>query len=392
MALKDAEKACKLEPKSAKAQGRRAYALYLLEDFARAREAYLEGLHQDPTNKNLQEGLVETDNILQKSTRKSKTSSKGESGAADSNKNIFVLPSEDFECMLCFKLFYEPVTTSCGHTFCKSCLLRSMDYGNRCPSCRCVLFITESKLAVNVTLRNIMEKHFTEEYKARAEEEKAKQVDQGTGKAIIPLFVMDVVLPLQRIALNIFEPRYRLLIRRAMSGSRTFGMIGLDRRGANILEVGCEVQIEERNCLPDGRFEIEVIGHRRFKVNRCEEQDGYRLAHAEYITDRQVEGEQSMEEVSALASEVDQKIETFINRIRSQRGCSSAVLNALIRCTGKKPVKTTAATEAKYCEDLSFYTGTILSSLQAVSASAILQMLSTKDRLALLSNSSVLNL
>jgi hypothetical protein len=130
-----------------------------------------------------------------------------------------------------------------------------MDYGNRCPSCRCVLFITESKLAVNVTLKSILEKHFAQEYEARTEEEKAKEVDEGTGKAIIPLFVMDVVLPLQRMALNIFEPRYRLLIRRAMSGSRTFGMIGLDR-GGNILKVGCEVQIEECNCLPDGRFEI----------------------------------------------------------------------------------------------------------------------------------------
>jgi hypothetical protein len=125
----------------------------------------------------------------------------------------------------------------------------------------------------------------------------------------------------------------------------------------------------------------------------CEEQDGYRLAHAEYITDTRAEGEGSMEEVSALASQVDQKIDSFINRIRSQRGCSSAVLNALVRCTGKKPVKGKTMEQAmKYCEDLSFYTGTILSSLQAVDSSAILQMLSTKDRLALLSNSSVLNL
>merc|ERR1711924_172822 len=151
------------------------------------------------------------------------------------------------------------------------------------------------------------------------------------------------------MALNIFEPRYRLLIRRAMSGSRTFGMIGLDR-GGNILKVGCEVQIEECNCLPDGRFEIEVIGHRRFKVNMCEEQDGYRLAHAEYITDTRAEGEGSMEEVSALASQVDQKIDSFINRIRSQRGCSSAVLNALVRCTGKKPVKgKTKHFDRNYC-------------------------------------------
>ena len=48
------------------------------------------------------------------------------------------------------------------------------------------------------------------------------------------------------------------------------------------MPVGCEVEIVECNCLPDGRFHIEVMGVRRFRVGRCEEQDGYRLAHAEY--------------------------------------------------------------------------------------------------------------
>ncbi|XP_059816642.1 LON peptidase N-terminal domain and RING finger protein 2-like [Hypanus sabinus] len=42
----------------------------------------------------------------------------------------------DFECSLCMRLFYEPITTSCGHTFCLRCLERSLDHNSRCPLCK----------------------------------------------------------------------------------------------------------------------------------------------------------------------------------------------------------------------------------------------------------------
>ncbi len=45
---------------------------------------------------------------------------------------------DDFECTLCLKLLFEPVTTPCGHTFCKQCFSRTMDHGNKCPMCRTV--------------------------------------------------------------------------------------------------------------------------------------------------------------------------------------------------------------------------------------------------------------
>jgi len=37
--------------------------------------------------------------------------------------------NDDFDCTLCLKLLYEPVTTPCGHSFCRSCLFQSMDRG-----------------------------------------------------------------------------------------------------------------------------------------------------------------------------------------------------------------------------------------------------------------------
>ena len=47
----------------------------------------------------------------------------------------------EMECQVCYALFYEPVTTPCGHTFCRSCLQRVLDHSRCCPVCRCNLTI-----------------------------------------------------------------------------------------------------------------------------------------------------------------------------------------------------------------------------------------------------------
>lgn len=37
--------------------------------------------------------------------------------------------SDDFDCTVCLKLMYKPITTPCGHSFCRSCLFQVMDQG-----------------------------------------------------------------------------------------------------------------------------------------------------------------------------------------------------------------------------------------------------------------------
>ncbi|KAL6010396.1 hypothetical protein ACLOJK_000827 [Asimina triloba] len=59
-----------------------------------------------------------------------------------------------------------------------------------------------------VTLNNIIQKNFPEEYADRKLEH---QNLTNPGLDLVPLFVMDVVLPCQKLSLNIFEPRYRLM-------------------------------------------------------------------------------------------------------------------------------------------------------------------------------------
>jgi len=82
------------------------------------------------------------------------------------------LESSELECSLCFRLYCKPVSTPCGHTYCKSCILAAMKYSPLCPLCRAKLEPpSKQKYSVNIVILNLVEKHFKEEYDQREKEE-----------------------------------------------------------------------------------------------------------------------------------------------------------------------------------------------------------------------------
>ncbi|KAK9116638.1 hypothetical protein Sjap_015585 [Stephania japonica] len=93
-----------------------------------------------------------------------------------------------------------------------------------------------------VTLKNILQKNFPEEYAERKSEHEGLT---NLGVDLMPLFVMDVVLPCQKMSLNIFEPRYRLMVRRIMEGNHRMGMVGIDSATGSLADFACEVEITE---------------------------------------------------------------------------------------------------------------------------------------------------
>lgn len=71
------------------------------------------------------------------------------------------------------------------------------------------------KLPLSVTLKNITSKLFSEEYKMRELEmsgEIGGAADDQT--CFLPLFVLFTLFPGEKMSLNVFEPCYRLMIRR----------------------------------------------------------------------------------------------------------------------------------------------------------------------------------
>ncbi|XP_067299995.1 bloodthirsty-related gene family, member 9 [Pseudorasbora parva] len=67
------------------------------------------------------------------------------------------LLTEELQCSICLDVFTNPVTTPCGHNFCKTCLKECWEniHDYNCPMCK-KTFSQKPELKVNTTLRAIV--------------------------------------------------------------------------------------------------------------------------------------------------------------------------------------------------------------------------------------------
>lgn len=226
---------------------------------------------------------------------------------------------ESLECALCVEQLHEPTAIPCGHVLCRPCLSRALDQAfdapARCPLCRDDLgaFLrwlnvrareqalrTSARhvhgalqLAGCTELQQILAQHMPAEVQVRAAQVAASEAAAGEGAdaddeaagaratATIPVFVCALALPGVRCPLHIFEPRFRLMMRRCIdSGRREFGMMAAQEVG-----FGTTLLIDEYVQLPDGRSRLATTGSRRFKVLDWGNKDGYLTAKVEWIDD-----------------------------------------------------------------------------------------------------------
>jgi len=108
--------------------------------------------------------------------------------------------------------------------------------------------------------------------------------------ASIALFPLGTVLfPGMLLPLHIFEPRYRLLVRRSVERSEPFGIV-LIKSGAEVggpaepHRVGTTARVSGTTPLPGGRSFIIVRGERRFEIERIDaEREPYLVADVRYV-------------------------------------------------------------------------------------------------------------
>lgn len=99
--------------------------------------------------------------------------------------------------------------------------------------------------------------------------------------------------------LHVFEPRYRLMIRRTMeSGTREFGMC-INDANKGFADYGTMLEIRDIQYFADGRSVVDTMGSRRFRVLERGTKDGYSTAVVDYLSD-QLPEEEEIEELKSL--------------------------------------------------------------------------------------------
>lgn len=176
------------------------------------------------------------------------------------------LKISDFDCILCGQYFLDPVTTGCGHTFCRNCLTRVLDHGLACPLCMAPLSAFSPLRGSTYVLQHALKIIAPHEYADRLLSNK-NELSVLENESEIPVFICTNAFPGVACPLYVYEPRYRLLARRCLqSTSRRFAMVSKVENENTYASYGTILEVKDAVHLHDGRSILTTVGIRRFKI------------------------------------------------------------------------------------------------------------------------------
>ncbi|TKX20823.1 hypothetical protein C1H76_7002 [Elsinoe australis] len=236
---------------------------------------------------------------------------------------------KELDCQVCYNLMLDPVTTSCGHTLCRKCLVRSLDHSLHCPVCRRMVLLPPSLHShpSNKTLTSLLE-GLCPEIMAARREAAAMEETSAMGEFDTPLFVVTLGFPGCPTFLRVFEPRYKLMLRRAIEGNRTFGIVMYNQTNtsqgelghSHFMQYGTLLRIENAQNMPDGTSIIETRGVSRFKVVASGTLDGYAVGRVERVEDVPLAEEEAIEtQETSLPPAAENDVEGQISRMTTQQ-------------------------------------------------------------------------
>ena len=219
-------------------------------------------------------------------------------------QNLKDVTRAELECQVCYSVMLDPLTTSCGHTYCRRCIARTLDHSNLCPICRRRLPLAPGVQGEpsNKKITYMVQGLLTDMLVARLTAMRLEEtVDEDSNMALFPC---TLAFPMMPTFLHIFEPRYRLMIRRAVeNGTSKFGMMMYNARRqqqdglgqVHFMQYGTLLHIERVEMLPDGRSLIETRGMSRFRVLAHAMLDGYTIGRIQRIEDIPIAEEEAIE-------------------------------------------------------------------------------------------------
>ncbi len=143
---------------------------------------------------------------------------------------------------------------------------------------------------------------------------------QATGQQRIPIFPLNVVVfPGMALPLHIFEPRYQLMTRHCLEGDRTFGVCLISTgqevgTPADPHLVGTTCEIVASVPLGDGRWNLNTVGRRRFRIRKLLLDQPFAEAEVEFLPD------EAADAPGPLSAQVKKGVEDYIIAILSANG------------------------------------------------------------------------
>ena len=170
----------------------------------------------------------------------------------------------EFDCQICLDIMVEPSTTSCGHTFCRSCLVKYLGEKLACPMCRKPILQSAENTSKNISFENVIRSKFPEKYKERLDQLKltnTETLDRNNLPSIVQQGCYVWPKTKKTIILQNLLSEYTIDI--SSVNDRILVIIPGDPRSYPTL--ACIVEILSKR-KQGNRIELEVKGVKRFLV------------------------------------------------------------------------------------------------------------------------------
>ncbi|GAC1388758.1 MAG: LON peptidase substrate-binding domain-containing protein [Ktedonobacteraceae bacterium] len=180
----------------------------------------------------------------------------------------------------------------------------------------------------------------------------------------LPLFPLTVLFPGTVLPLHIFEPRYRQMIAACQSENKPLGIV-LPRPESEFMRelphaIGTMAEIHNLEQLEDGRYTLNAVGIKRFRILNENRDNAYISATVEPYED-------------VVASEPD-----LVSATQQARKMFEEYLAIVLQEVNEPDVQANLPDEAEY---LSYFIASFLMNIEDEQKQHFLEMTSTYQRL-----------